>query len=612
MGKKKRRQEAEIKALEAAAAKKTREDRAPEATVPRLAGTAKWKLIAVCLLVFVTAFAVYANTLKGDFIWDDEYLILNNSQIKSFQHLPNVFKTYVGYGSENINNFYRPIQEISNMVDYFLWGRKPFGFHLTNVLLHSLVALMVCVFLFYVSGSLVVAGPAALLYAVHPVHTEAVAYIAGRADSLYSIFMLISLVLFMRFSDAPATRASRTRYVFSLGFFILSILSKEIALITPLLILLYLFYFKRGGEGAGIPRSLRWSWAPFAAVVVVYGWLRLTVLSFSDVAPGSVFGQIPLVFRLVTFFRTVLVYFGLLAVPRGLHMERVIPISTTVFDAEAILAIAVIAVLGSLAWWTFKKNRLVSFGIAWFFLNLLPVSNIVPINSFLAEHWLYMASVGIFLIFGLGVDYVYTRMSRGNIVIKAALMLALAAMTGFYAWGTVLRNVEWKDEISFFTSTLKYHPRNARLYLNLGNTYYEKGDTDNAIAQYRKAIEINRNYAVAYGNIGSAYLHKGDPAQAEEYLRKAVSFQEKYPIAHYNLGMIQHQKGSYTEALKELKIATEQLPPFFQAWNMLGRTYLKLNMPAEAKAAFQKSLSIMPNQDTIREVLKRMDEIKSQ
>ena len=566
------------------------------------------KLIGVCAMIFMVAFLVYANTLRNDFIWDDEYLILNNSQIKSFKHLPNVFKTYVGYGSENINNFYRPIQEISNMVDYSLWGMKPFGFHLTNVTLHALVSVLVCVFIFFITGDILAAGTGALFWAVHPVHTEAVAYIAGRADPLYSVFMLLSLVLFMNYTRrVRSKRRAPAFYAASLAVFVISLLSKEIIITMPLLVFLYIFYFVRPEGDIGTYRKVRWSWVPYAAIVAFYGYLRLTVLNFAHIAPPSVFGKIPLANRLLTFLRSVMTYFELLVYPHDLHMERTIAITKNIFDLQAIGALLAVAAVGYAAYIAYKKdNRVVSFALVWFFVNLLPVSNLVPINSFMAEHWLYMASVGIFLIVGVTVSALYRKVLPGNLFYRGALMLAVAVVIGMYAMGTVLRNNDWKDEITFFRNTLKYHPHNARLYLNLGNTYFEKGEIDSAVEQYRKAIEINPKYAVAYGNIGSAYLNRGDLAKAEEYLTKAIALQQKYPIAHYNLGIVYQHKRKYDESIEELRIATEQLPQFYQAWNMIGRTYLRLGKTAEAKAAFERSLAIMPDQDKVDKIIQKL------
>ena len=569
--------------------------------------TGKMKFIGICLVVFIIAIAVYANTLKGDFIWDDEYLILKNSQVKSFKHFGNVFSTYVGYGSENINNFYRPIQEISNMIDYAIWGEKPFGFHLTNIILHALVSVMVFIFLFCLTKNIMASGAAAVFYAVHPVHTEAVAYIAGRADSLYAFFMLLSLVLFIKSADKVRTGLNdRKLYALSIVFFILSLLSKELAITMPIIVFLYTFYFVRGTDDNKYYRILKWRWGIYAIIVGEYVYLRLTALNFSSIAPPSVFAKIPLVLRFVTFLRSVFIYLRLLVFPADLHMERTIRISKSLFEPTAALTIAAIIFLIVLARKTYKTNKLISFAILWFFISLIPLSNIVPINSFLAEHWIYVASIGPFLLFGMGISWLYKKISpRGKLPVTVFFTI-LAILIGLYARVTVLRNTDWKDEISFFNSALKYHPRNARLYLNLGNTYFEKRDIDKAIEQYKKAIEIDKNYAVAYGNIGSSYLYKKDIDEAEKYLVNALNLKYNYPIGHYNLGVVYLKRKRYDKALKEFKIATEQLPQFYQAWNMVGQTYVRLKDAGKAREAFQRSLEIMPSQERIRKILKRL------
>ncbi|MBD3379674.1 MAG: tetratricopeptide repeat protein [Candidatus Omnitrophica bacterium] len=608
MGRKSRKKQQRRKPAPVRDKAEVREEPASREALPTINKGNMLKIASAAILIFIVAFMVYFNVLKGDFIWDDEYLILNNSQIKTFAHLPNVFRTYVGYGSENINNFYRPVQEISNMIDWFLWGRVSFGFHLTNNILHALVAVLIFIFLFYLAGDIFIAGLAALFWAVHPVHTEAIAYIAGRADPLYSLFMLLSLILFIVYvNGVEKGRKTTGAYFFSIIAFVLSLLSKEIILTMPLLVFLYALYFVKGRGRAGIFRKIRWHWVPYAGIVFVYGYLRTSVLDFSDIAPASVFVKIPLFYRLLTFFRTVVVYFKLLVMPVGLHMERTMPISRNLFEHGGWLAVLLIAGLIWAAVKMFRKNKLISFGIAWFFANLLPVSNIIPINSFLAEHWIYMASIGPFLIFSVGAVHVYRNKIPSKLYARAVFILLLAVFLSLYARATVERNKDWLTEKAFFNSTLKYHPRNARLYLNLGNTYYENKDLDKAIENYEKAIEINKNYAVAYGNIASAHLHRGNLPEAEEYIIKALNMKYNYPIAHYNLGIILFKKGQFEEAIKELKIATEQLPQLFQAWNMMGRAYLKTGKVLKAKEAFENSLKIMPSQPNIRNVVSRIN-----
>ncbi|KJJ85291.1 transmembrane and TPR repeat-containing protein 4 [Candidatus Omnitrophus magneticus] len=573
-----------------------------------------FKQILPALIIFGLTFFVYSNTLKSDFIWDDEYLILNNSQIKNFQHFPNIFKTYVGYGSENINNFYRPMQELSNMIDYSIWGAHPFGFHLTNVILHSLTALMVFILIKLISRNTLAAFFAACFFGIHPVHTEAVAYIAGRADSLYSFFFLLSLTLFIKSVTSSKEKPISSFFIYSASFlfFVISLLSKEMVIIMPLLCFLYLFYFHKKTDTHFLYGKNLWKCVPYAIIVVIYGVLRATLLSFSDIAPASAFEKLPLIFRLFTFFRTVGIYFRLLILPTDLHMERSVPTTRNIFDIEAILCLLMICGIIWIAYKTFSRgNKFISFSITWFFVNLLPVSNIVPINSFLAEHWIYMACIGPLTLAGLGLSWLWKNIPKEGRSLRIAFILFVSVLIYSYSNGTIERNKDWKDEISFFSSTLKYNPRNARLYLNLGNTFFEKGDIDNAIAQYKKAIGIHKDYAVAYGNIGSAYLNKNDVANAQEYLEQAIKLKFNYPIAHYNLGIIYYNKNKFSEAINELNTATKQLPQLYQAWNMKGRTYLKIGQIPEAKEAFNTSLQIFPDQPPIKKALSKISELKN-
>ncbi|MFC1644340.1 tetratricopeptide repeat protein, partial [Candidatus Omnitrophota bacterium] len=448
--------------------------------------------------------------------------------------------------------------------------------------------------------------------AVHPVHTEAVAYVAGRADSLYSLFMLLSFVLFIKsVKSAPkGARSNLGLYATSILFFVLSLLSKEMVMVMPLLAFLYMFYFLRGTENNQLYNTFKWRWAPYALIIVVYGILRTTVLSFADIAPASAFFKIPFLHRFLTFSRCVAVYFRLLVFPADLHMERSIRITKSLFDIESFLALIMMAGIAWIAYKTYKSGRrVISFGIAWFFVNLLPVSNIVPINSFLAEHWIYMACIGPLMLVGLVLAWLWNNIPLKGRSLRIGFVLAFVFSLWLYMHATITRNKDWNNEISFFHSTLEYHPTNARLYLNLGNTYYEKGEIDMAIEQYQNSITINKDYAVAYGNIGSAYLHKKDIDKAEEYLTTAVELKDNYPIAHYNLGIIAFKKGRYNAALKELTTATEQLPQLYQAWNMMARTYLKVGKPTEAKKAFQRSLAIMPEQASIRRSLEQLEKL---
>ena len=557
----------------------------------------------IALMVFALAFLAYANTLTGDFIWDDEYLILNNSQIKSFTHLGDVFTTYAGYGSGNVNNFYRPVQEISNMVDFSLWGENPLGFHLTNIILHALVAVMVFIFLTFLAGDILTASIASLLYAVHPVHTEAVAYIAGRADPLCAFFMLSSLVLFIKASRTmDSGRKGASLYIASLLLFVVSLLSKETAIIMPLIVFLYIFFFLRRKDAY---RKIRFSWIPYVFITGIYVFLRTTVLNFSGAVPESVFTNIPIMYRILTFLRSIGIYLRLLLVPLDLHMERSMSITGSIFEVSAIIAVIAAGFIAWLVMYTYRRNRLAAFSICWFFVCLLPFSNVIPLNSFLAEHWIYLASVGPFLLAAIGIVHVYNNLIPPRI--KIIFIPLIGIIIGIFAGLTVRRNTEWSDEIVFYKNTLKYNPANTRVYLNLGNAYYERGELEGAIDEYLNVIEIDNNYAVAYGNIGTASLRLGDKRMAEKHLRKAIELREHYPIAYYNLGLLKFEEAKYKESEENFKKAISQMPQLYQAWGMLGRSLLEQGKKEEAKEAFSESLRILPDQDDVRDLMLRID-----
>ena len=231
------------------------------------------------------------------------------------------------------------------------------------------------------------------------------------------------------------------------------------------------------------------------------------------------------------------------------------------------------------------------------------MANIFPINSFIAEHWLYMASIGWFFIVATLIYNAYEK-SREAPLLKYMLLFLTAFLTFSYSLLTVERNRDWKDEITFFKSTIAHSPNNTRLYLNLGNTYHEKGMPHKAIEQYEKVISIRGDNAGAYGNMGAVYLSEGNLGKGEEYLKKAIATNYNHPVSHYNLAIIYYRWGRKKEAIKELETALKQMPQLYSAYNLLGKIYLEEKNPGKAHDAFQKSLSTMPAQPRIKELLK--------
>ncbi len=561
--------------------------------------TNKWIHLILVLIISTLVFVSYINVLQNDFVWDDEFLIRDNSYIRNFSHLKDIFKTYLASSSGNINNFYRPLQEASYMVDYFLWGALPFGFHLSNVILHMLTAVCVYILSFKIVKNSFPAFVTALLFGIHPINTEAVTYVAGRADSLYLLFFTLSFILFLKSQDAP-TKAAPLKTGFYIGSIICyaaSILSKEIAIIFPLFLLLYAFTFFAKGT---IRNRLYYLSVPFWAVSVLYIITRKTVLDFSGVAPSFVMAQFNIFIRIATTFKAICVYLGLLIAPVGLHMERRIAIARPLLEPYSILAAILVIGFFITILRSRRRSRNIFFAGMWFFIGLLPVSNIVPINSFIAEHWLYLPAIGIYMIVGLALSNIFFKDSK---LLKGLIVLVLMAMVICYGFLTSQRNKDWKDEIAFFKNTIKYSPKNARLHLNFGNTYSERGEMENALNEYKKVIELAPNFAEAYSNIAAIYLGQGRFGEAKDYLDKALAIKPNFPNALFMRGALYEQEGDSEKAEALYLKALDIMPDFVNCHMRLGDIYLNSNRIDKAVSHWKKVLQINPNNSEARRLI---------
>lgn len=552
-------------------------------------------------IVILLVFIAYANALHGTFIWDDEFLVLNNQFIKSFSHAWDIFKSYLAYSSGNLNNFYRPIQELSYMADYHFWKLNPFGFHLTNVILHALCSVLVYVTTFLLFRKSIVAFTVAAIFGVHPVNTEAVTYIAGRADSLYLLFMLLSLSFFIKSINSTDAAINKWLYAASIIFYLLSILSKEIAIIFPVLIFFYVFTFYEKGL---LRRRLYSLCIPFTAMAIFYAIARKTILDFSSMTPVFEMARVPFIERVFVAFKAVATYLGILIAPFDLHMERAINVSGIFRDPYAWAAFIVTAIIFAGMIWSYKYSRKAFFACVWFFAGILPVSNtLFPINSFIAEHWLYMPSIGIYMLAGIGVSWLFSE-RKGAIMPKFAAIFSLSVLLISYTYLTIERNKDWKDEARFFKNTLKHSPNNARLHLNLGNSYLENGDEESALQEYKKASDLDRFDVAALNNIGAIYIGRKDFKNARIYTEKALSIKPDFAPALFMSGALYEEEGNDLKAEECFKKVLDVTPSSVASLRRLGRIYEKRNMTDKAISYWKKILQIDPSNKEASESIK--------
>jgi tetratricopeptide (TPR) repeat protein len=544
--------------------------KAPQRVIP----TFKNKAVLFSMLLIIAAgFLAYSNSFQIDFIWDDEHLVVNNEYIKDSVHLTKFFTSNIGEGAGVKYSFYRPLQMLSYMGDYFVWKLQSAGFHFTNVLLHVLAALAVFWLVIFLFNDWLVALLTSLFFVVHPVHTEAVTYISGRADSLSLLFMLLCFIFYLHCLNAKNAKL----YIFIPLTYLIAIFSRENSLILPILILLYHYSFKE---------KIKYrQFLPLLIIAFGYVILRLGVLRFiiSGVPRTSTLFQ-----RIPGFFVALTSYLKLLVWPINLHMEygqKLFKFS----NPAAIVGVIMFVVLLTYAFRKREVNQIIFFSISWFFIGLLPVSNLYPINAYMAEHWLYLPSIGLFLIFAKGLSFLFTKNEFKYIAAILTVFLLI-----LYSWFTLKQNSYWKEPISFYKRTLKYAPDSYRVHYNLGNEYSDLNQREEAISWYKKTIEIKPDHYDAYFNMGNEYKSLQSYDEAIASYKQALAIDPEFIDAYNNLGVVYKKLGRNDEAQKLYKKAIKVNPDNPEIYNNLGVLYSSLNQKEKAIDLYKKAIEINP------------------
>ena len=526
------------------------------------------------VLIIILGFAVYANSLNGQFIWDDEHLVRDNVYIKKSSHIHKIFTKDIGAATGVKYNSYRPLQMLSFMIDYSLWKLDVRGYHLSNILLHILVALNLYWLVNILYNHRFISLIASCLFVTHPIHTEAISYISGRSDPLALLFMLLCFIFYIK-----GLHTKRMGFcVLSLLTFTLALLSRENSLILPALLLLYHYSFKK--------RIRATQYLSMLSLGLIYIVLRLTVLKsiLPDISScNTVFERLP------GFFVAITNYLRLLLFPLNLHMEYTHK-SFNFTDPKAILGAII---LFSLLLYAFRKketNQLAFFSISWFFVALLPVSNLYPVNAYMAEHWMYLPSIGFFLLLAKSLGYIYK--SKKTRMFTTALTIGLLV---FYAYLTIRQNTYWREPVAFYERALKYVKHSPKLYNNLGNVYCTLNRKEEAIATYKKAIEVKSDNAGTYNNLGFLYNAMNKHNQAIASYQKAIEINPEFVQAYYNLGNAYYDINKNQEAMDSYQKAILINPDFVDVYNNLGNVYRAINQNEEAIKAYKKAIEINPD-----------------
>jgi|CXWL01.1.fsa_nt_gi tetratricopeptide (TPR) repeat protein len=417
--------------------------------------------------VVVAVFLVYANMLKADFVWDDNNLVVKNTYISDFSYAKEIFKSDLAAGAGQKYYFYRPLQNVSYAIEHAVFGLNPWGYHLVNILLHLAAVWAVFRLVLHLTNEGWFALFTATIFALHPVHSSVVCYIASRADLLCGLWMLWSFYWYIQSVELY----DRRKLGFSVFFYVLALFSKEYALILPVFLCLFNSYRK-------ISIQLRW-WGVFIGVSLVYVVFRIAVVP-DILSPFNY--VVPLALKIPGAFAALAEYARLLIFPSRLHMAY----GNFLFSFSDLLVwkgIFLFIVLGGAM--VVLRRSLLGFACGWFLLGLIPVI-LFPVNAFMAESWLYVPSVGYVLVLAWLVRFLLTHLKLRIF----GCLLAVVVILG-YAQMTWQQTRYWQDDLVFFSWTAKHASHSGKVFYNLGNAYLRSGDRAQAVRSYQKALELN-------------------------------------------------------------------------------------------------------------------------
>jgi protein O-mannosyl-transferase len=551
-------------------------------------------IVAGVLLISALAFV---NSLNGEFVYDDRYQVLNNPTINSIGNIPRMFTQSVWQFMNStsqlpVGAYYRPIFNIALIINHHLFGSEVFGWHLASLLLHLTVVFLVYLLSRQWELPGEAAAAAALLFGVHPIHSESVAWVSGLSDLLAAVFLLGSLVLYERYCRGAILRWRPL--ALSVVLALLAMLSKEVAIVFPVFLALREWLDRSQGEAfkVRLTRVVRRT-LPFFAAAVVYIGLRYAVLGFISKAEPDTEGvtgaQV-----LLTIPSALLSYARLLWMPYPLAITYPLRYVASAADPRFWVAALAVAAMVAGAWWLVRSSAAGQKALLFLILFLLPVLNLKAFNpqeSLIHDRYLYLPSVGFSMLIALGLVWLCAKVGEGQTVFRTATAL----MAGILLLLTVNQNQSWQNDLVMARGALKLNPQSPFLLNYIGAYYSRSNQTAPAEQSYLEALEYDPKYYDALSNLADLYRTQGRLTEAEQSYLRAIEYAAPYADTRYNLGVTYTSQGRYEEAPRALLDALEIQPSLVAARYNLGWNYDELGKSALAEQAYVETLQYKPS-----------------
>lgn len=580
--------------------------------------------LLLILIIIITSF-VYLNILNNDFVWDDSYFILRWKDIRSFENVPDFFQGSVPHGHEGV---YRPVRGIFYTISYHLYGTNPIGYHVQSIIIHLICTILIYFITLRITNKKPIAFMASLIFGVHPIHTEAITFITTSFDIIGVIFFLLSFYIYIGISKSTTSSKESSdessltiKYILSILFAFLAFFTYELTLTLPILIILYDFCFKKIKKDNLLEKSV--IYLPYYLGVFVYIFIRMFVLGI--VSRGTYLGG-SIYFTFLTMTKAFVKYIQVTIFPVNITLNHEISkgiyslfygdkkieliLAQSIFDIDIIFSISLILILLVLFFVYLRKYPIVSFSIGWFFIALLPVSNIIPQPVIMTEKYAYISSFAFPLLFSYLIYHVYKHPPSIHMpkfiksippktYIRLCLVLIFILTLISFSMLTISRNTDWKDSKTLWTREIHSSPDSSFMHFNLASAYLNLDEYDMAIPEFEKAIILNPSSYDSLVDLGLTYSKIGKLDLAEEYYMKAVEIEPKSDEAYSNLATIYERQDNLDLAVEYAKKAISLDPEFYVNYHNIGNFYYAKEEYDLAIESYTKAADLEPYDSNI-------------
>lgn len=523
------------------------------------------KALGLCMSIWVTLVILWPTINNGWTNWDDQFYVLHNPLIRdiSINWLQETFSTL------QVQGIYHPLTILSYTLDYAIAGLEPDVYHTTNLVLHAFNVGLVFWFIYLLSGSTNIATWTAMLFGIHPMHLESVAWISARKDVLYTVFFMSGLISYWYYLQGGKRQLSV--YLLCLLWFILSLLAKGMAVTFPLLLFCLDFLLNRQLKITVILEKI-----PFLLLSLGFG--ILAVITEQKGAALAELHQYDYGESIVVAFYTITVYVIKAFMP--FHLSAFHPYPNLGEEAIPWFYYVAVIPLGSLLYLVYRvgsRYREVAFGAAFFLVSILPVSQIVPVGSaVLAERYTYVAYIGLFFLMGLAWNQWTKRQWGDQRPYRTFVVCLCSGWLLLMGWIPHDRTDVWQNGETLWSDVIEKYPNDYFAYGNRGNYRLSVDNRDGAMADFNQSLHLNPRFFEGYNNRGMVYLNARDYRRARADFDQAIEINAQYAKAWLNRAVVSMMQGDYAQALSDLDRTLQLAPEFPQAFHTRGVLYRQM------------------------------------